>query len=256
MVSISRLTICVYFVILVVVIVSFEFGGVVAVTVGSGGTKRCERTCGSGKRKIKVDYPFGFSQGCEIRLNCSLSDGKMKIGEFDVHSVTRSNIFVNVTPKCNRPFEEIKSLFGRNFGMTWRNSLLLQNCSTQDGLGGCVIPTGLIESRFKLEKCDARSDNISCYSEDKRGRKLDLMNRTAVDQVKCSSLFSSVAVHIDTLELNRVELSWWLGGSCNCHQDANCTNVLLLDGAPGYRCSCKDGLHGDGYVDGEGCQRG
>ncbi|CAM8892452.1 unnamed protein product [Rhodiola kirilowii] len=232
-----------------VVIVSFD--GV----VNAAGKERCQRTCGRGKSAIEVNYPFGFSEGCEIRLNCSKSGQRVKIGEFRVHRVTPNNIFVNVTPKCNRPLKEIEPFFGKNFGLTWKNSLLLQNCSSQAGLGGCVIPTGLIESRFRLEKCDARSDNISCYSEDKRGRKLELMNHTALDQVKCTSLFSSVAVNFDTLELNRVELSWWLDGPCNCHQDANCTTVSLLDGSMGYRCSCKDGLHGDGFAEGEGCRK-
>uniref|UniRef100_A0A7N0TAB9 Protein kinase domain-containing protein n=1 Tax=Kalanchoe fedtschenkoi TaxID=63787 RepID=A0A7N0TAB9_KALFE len=217
--------------------------------------KRCERSCGSGKSVIRLNYPFGFSEGCEIRLDCSRSENGMRIGDFHVQSVTASNIFVNVTPKCNRPLEAIELLFGRNFGLTWKNSLLLQDCSSQAGLGGCLIPTGLVESRFKLEKCDARSDNISCYSEDKRGRKVELMNHTALHQVKCTSLFSSVAVNFDTLELNRVELSWWLDGSCKCHQDANCTTVSLLDGTSGYRCSCKEGLHGDGFADGEGCRK-
>uniref|UniRef100_A0A7N0UC18 Protein kinase domain-containing protein n=1 Tax=Kalanchoe fedtschenkoi TaxID=63787 RepID=A0A7N0UC18_KALFE len=216
--------------------------------------KRCERSCGSGKSAIRLSYPFGFSDGCEIRLNCNSSEKRIRIGDFHVKSVTANNIFVSVTPKCNRPVEVIEPLFSRNFGLTWKNSLLLQNCSSQAGLGGCVIPTGLVESRFKLDKCDARSDNISCYSEDKRaGMVEELMNHTAFLQVKCTSLFSSVAVNLDFLELNQIELSWWLDGFCQCHQDANCTLISLLDGTFGYRCSCKDGLHGDGFAAGEGC---
>ncbi|KAM1113065.1 hypothetical protein ACFX13_046713 [Malus domestica] len=84
----------------------------------------CIHTCGSGKSAKTVRYPFGFSPGCQIRLNCS-ENNEITLGKFRVQNVTPNAVFVNLPARCNRRFESVIGLFGP----TWNNSLLLQNCS-------------------------------------------------------------------------------------------------------------------------------
>ncbi|KAM2134721.1 hypothetical protein ACFX1R_004705 [Malus domestica] len=49
----------------------------------------CIHTCGSGKSAKTVRYPFGFSPGCQIRLNCS-ENNKITLGKFRVQNVTQT----------------------------------------------------------------------------------------------------------------------------------------------------------------------
>nr|XP_017185086.1 rust resistance kinase Lr10-like isoform X4 [Malus domestica] len=57
------------------------------------------------------------------------------------------------------------------------------------------------------------------------------------------------------LELEVVELEWWLEGTCGCDKNAYCTTVVSPNGTEGYRCNCKEGFGGDGYVAGLGCRK-
>lgn len=216
----------------------------------------CSKSCGVGRFE-NVDYPFGFSEGCRIRLNCS--ENEVKIGEFRVQNITGNSIFVDLPAKCNRSIESIQRLFGLNYGLTWQNSLLLQKCSSQSQLTGCKIPTSMFEARVDLQGCDSKSDNISCYSVEKNVSESELLSYATVNRTDCRILFSSIAVvnkerNSGVFELNKVELGWWLEGPCNCSDDANCTKVLLDDGTFGFRCRCKDGFIGDGFASGEGCR--
>ncbi|KAK9284212.1 hypothetical protein L1049_023381 [Liquidambar formosana] len=217
----------------------------------------CNQSCGFGKSAIRVKYPFGFSPGCQIPLNCSKSGG-MQIGEFLVQNVTSDSIIINVPGKCNRTTETIEPLFDRSYALTGNNSLLLQNCSSQAGLNGCVIQTRMLENQFKLDGCDAKSDNISCYSEENGGA--GWLSYKNVASLKCRLLFSSIAVDPDkglggSLDFQTAELGWWLEGRCNCSPNSNCTVVRHADGRSGFRCRCKEGFDGDGFADGQGCRK-
>lgn len=58
------------------------------------------------------------------------------------------------------------------------------------------------------------------------------------------------------LDVQAVELGWWLEGDCLCSENANCKTVEVpVTGGNGYRCQCEDGFVGDGYLDGSGCRR-
>ncbi|PON54079.1 Wall-associated receptor kinase [Parasponia andersonii] len=218
----------------------------------------CVRSCPNGKSGHFVPYPFGFSDGCEIRLNCSAS-GESAIGKFSVHNITSSSIFINLTAKCNRSVESIEPLFGSNYGLTWENSLLLQDCSSSR-LNGCVIPMSFVEKRVSLEGCRGRNnDSLSCFSQD--SEKVDILNYTAVKKTSCKYLFASIAVDLAnspfSLEFQRLELGWWLNGSCNiCDPNAYCKNVTRSGEKLGVRCQCKEGFHGDGFSNGgSGCRK-
>lgn len=223
----------------------------------------CGRKCG----KNLVPYPFGFSDGCGIKLDCSSNHtGIMKIGGFDVKNVTSDQILVNLPVKCNRSIGELSHLFGSNYSPTWRNGLLLENCNVDTN--DCVIPSRLLRSKISnLEDCSSNSGNtdINCYSSEPN----DDAEFLDLDKVKgkgnCSFLLSSIMVDLsgngsrflrsNTVALNfqTVELGWWLAGNCTCVSEANC---LPVKEKQGYRCTCNDGYVGDGFAGGEGCRKG
>ncbi|XP_024031019.1 wall-associated receptor kinase-like 14 [Morus notabilis] len=232
----------------------------------------CDRSCpsGNGKSPNTVPFPFGFSDGCEIRLNCS-SFGETKIGEFVVQNFTASSVFVNLSAKCDRPIESIKPLFGRNYGLTWENSLLLHDCESKK-LNGCLVPMSVVEKRLRLEdNCSTSASNkndssLNCFSQDSAAA-ADIMDFAEVNNTSCKSLFTSIAVNSGgdspySLEFQRLELGWWLNGLCRnkraefCHANATCANVTLPGGKLGFRCYCPKDFNGDGFArsrGGSGC---
>lgn len=224
----------------------------------------CNRSCadGHGKSPTTVPFPFGFSAGCEIRLGCS-SSGERKIGEFVVQNITSSSLFVNLSAKCNRSIESIQPLFGRNYGPTSENSLLLYDC--QSKLNGCVVPMNTIERRLGLEEnCRVAASNnnnssLNCFSQDSASTAPEIMDFMEVKNTSCNFLFASIAVDSggDTplsLEFERLELGWWLNGTCRengtgkfCHANSTCTDVTLPGGELGFRCRCREDFQGDGF---------
>ncbi|CAN6698491.1 unnamed protein product [Malus baccata var. baccata] len=216
----------------------------------------CIHTCGSGKSAKTVSYPFGFSPGCQIPLNCSKNNNEIKLGKFRVQNVTPNAVFVNVPARCNRRFESVIELFGPNFGPTWNNSLLLQNCSAPQN--GCLIPADFVQKQFNLESCRSSADNISCLSQPQN--QSEVMRFEDLSRTGCKNLFGSISVQSDgesplSLEFETVELGWWVGGHCDCDPNATCTRVKLGEGTDGYQCRCVDGFDGDGFNHGEGCRR-
>ncbi|XP_021758320.1 wall-associated receptor kinase-like 14 [Chenopodium quinoa] len=213
-------------------------------------SSNCSRSC-HGKA---VNYPFGFSHDCEFQLDCK-SDGKMEFKGFDIRNLTWNSILLNLSPNCSRPMNETQKLFGRNYALTAQNGLLLQNCSTP--LNGCVIPASLIEGRFNL--CEKRRENMSCYAAEHPIGGGGILRYEDVSNTGCQSLFSSIVIENSVagdsnsdafLEFQAVQVSWWLTGTCQCDQNANCSTV----GASGYRCQCNPGFSGDGFVNGDGCR--
>lgn len=224
-------------------------------------TERCIQTCGKGKSATRLSYPFGFSSGCPIRLNCSsTTNSSAEIGDFNVLNVTRSSLLVQLPAKCNRSISSISSLFGLNYGPAWSNGFLLQQCQVPPN--GCLIPTSFVESRFDgVDNCNLRSSgNISCFSQEKNGS-AELLGKEILKKTGCKFLFSSIAAvgpDTNSLEFQALELRWWLNGTCQslCSVNASCTNVSLADGGVGFRCQCVDGFEGDGFSAGDGCRRG
>lgn len=233
------------------------FAALIFIPVESRDSSSCIRLCGASR--FPVPYPFGFSDGCKIRLHCSEA-GEFKIGEFTVRNFTSEQILLNFPAKCNRPIESIRQLIGQNYAPTWRNILLLQNCTAP--IHDCAIRTSMLENRFELQGCEASSRNDNCYSQEYDG--VEAMNYTNLTSENCQGLFSSIALDLDnnnsqnsdvSLEFQTMELGWWLNERCNCVKNANCTTVLLSNGTTGSRCRCLEGFMGDGFRDGEGCRR-
>jgi hypothetical protein len=220
----------------------------------------CNRRCG----EQIVNYPFGFSDDCEIKLNCSINK-ELKIGELKVQEVNSDSIFISLPAKCNRSTSFIEPLFGKNFAPTWNNTFLVQKCNSN--LSGCVIPPSIfIGTNINVEGCDdkTRSDNITCFTQSQRKRTRDREDVLTVDDWKingCKFLFSSIAVDSSKIkevpiQFQVIELGWWLEGTCGCSDDANCTKVHFDGDKQGFRCRCREGFVGDGFVNGIGCRRG
>lgn len=213
----------------------------------------CERSCGNNF----VPYPFGFSSGCHIRLNCS-SKGHIVIGEFPVQAVNSNNIKLIIKPTCLRSIQTLGQLFNRNYAPTARNAILLNDCSNSTATK-CKIPSLIdVQTQFESFKCDSNGgSDISCYSEEKGYGFLDYDN---VTRRQCKYLLSSISAEPSvsgvSLDIQVVELAWWLEGSCYCSKDANCSPVSSPGGRQGFRCQCKQGFQGDGYQAGIGCHKG
>ena len=213
----------------------------------------CNRNCGGNS----LPYPFGFSEGCQVRLGCNSSRNEMTISNFRVQNVTSSSILANLPAKCNRGMHSMKPLFGKNFAPTSNNSFLVQNCTSP--VGGCLIPPNFVGNQIELENCDSTSDNITCFTQQNNGSNFltfDDLNRS-----NCGFLFTAIAIDAKKdaavpLLFQTVELGWWLEGSCRCSSNASCEEINLAGGKLGYRCQCRKGYHGDGFKGGTGCQRG
>ncbi|CAH9060719.1 unnamed protein product [Cuscuta epithymum] len=217
--------------------------------------KKCNGLCGAGSN-LELPYPFGFSEGCGIKLNCD--NGVVKIGEFQVKNLTVDSILVKVPASCSRGIEDILPLDGKNFKISPRNVLLLENCSHP--LPDCKVFKSFIGS----PRCRFSNESMSCYSEDSKD--MSFLNIDRLKQSKCGSVHSSITLDdsVDngaipssamSLHLQTVELVWWLDGNCKCHPNGKCSPVKLPKGGSGFRCSCKDGFVGDGFADGDGCKK-
>lgn len=222
----------------------------------------CSRVCrgGDGGRRNTVSYPFGFSDGCEIPLDCF--DGEIRFRDYKVQNLTRDHISINLPANCSRSFEEILLFNDTNFALTSRNGLLLENCSA--ALNGCIVSTSMVESHFNIQQCDSTVNrSMNCFSEDNPIRE-EFINLTKVNSASCQVLFSSVTIDVNanisqglpvSLEFQSLELGWWVHGECGCHENAACHNVSRENQRVGYRCHCNEGYDGDGFIAGEGCRR-
>ncbi|KAL6499211.1 hypothetical protein OROHE_026239 [Orobanche hederae] len=228
---------------------------------------RCEQFC----RENRVQYPFGFSDGCGIKLTCANSSSGVRIGDLDVRNVTSDRILVNLPANCNRPIRDLSQLFGPNFAPTWRNGLLLENCTAPPS-NECVVPSRLMRSSMGTEDCNSQLGitgrfGMSCYSGGFDDNTTEFLDYGRVGGIgNCSVLFSSVVVGLNgngsrtsgissiALDFQIVELGWWVNGSCDCDPNANCTPVAS-GGQLGFRCKCNEGFAGDGFAGGERCRR-
>ncbi|THG08132.1 wall-associated receptor kinase-like 14 [Camellia sinensis] len=216
----------------------------------------CSRSCGGAPPYFP--FPFGFSAGCPIQLQCT-ANGTAVIDGFPVQTVTSDTILINLPAQCNRPIQFLGGLFTQNYAPTSKNGILLQNCTSP--ITACVIPTTMVQTHFELLDCGSRKkNNISCYSE--QNKENEFINYSNVKSQGCESLFSAISVSsmgnssAVSLDVQVVQLGWWLDGDCMCSGNANCTNVSSpTDGGRGYRCQCLDGFVGDGYRDGLGCRK-
>lgn len=223
----------------------------------------CSKSCSPNHTPYDFPYPFGFSAGCAIRLDCN-HDGAATIGEFPVQLINSDHIKVVIKAKCNRRLQTIRQFFSPHYAPTANNAILLQNCSSP--ISTCLLPTTMVQTKFESPDCSVNRTSISCYTQNNTASVafLDFKNLTGTN---CDYLLSSIsaeALNSNTsagisLEIQTVDLGWWLQGPCrrSCHKDANCTELISpSDGKLSHRCRCREGLVGDGYLTGTGCRKG
>lgn len=204
----------------------------------------CNRSCGS----YTAPYPFGFSDGCSIRLNCSNpAISTYYIGDFAVRNLTQDAIVVDVQPSCSRSVQAASRFFGPNFALSDRTGVLLRNCTPppRHSGGNCSAESVLVD-----DQCGTSYENTTCF--------LNATTMKDLNSSGCDVFYTSGVAHqtsVLSVDLNTAELAWWLLNPCNCSRDAH--SELVHGTSPsGCRCKCRGGFHGDGYVNGTGCQPG
>ncbi|XP_051117273.1 wall-associated receptor kinase-like 14 [Andrographis paniculata] len=221
----------------------------------------CNRTCGSSP----VPFPFGFTEGCAIRLNCTRDLNLMKIGEFTVLNLTSDRILVSVPPNCTRSIEDLSSLIGTNYSPTVNNALLLDHCVRP--INDCLFPDRLLKRLgIGVDGCIDSTNNqtMSCYIGDTNDDS-EFLDYKRMKTLNCSGLISSVMVGLignasvnttvsASLDFRMMELKWWVNESFPCVSNAN-TIRHHVKNATQIRCECKVGYTGDGFADGEGCRQ-
>ncbi|KAL4368889.1 hypothetical protein GQ457_05G013170 [Hibiscus cannabinus] len=217
----------------------------------------CQGSCVTGNSTRFLPFPFGFSSGCPVQLNCSSSAG-FEIGGFRVLNVTSTDIILDLPAKCGRQLASLAVLFGENYAPSAANHLLLENCS-KALQAPCEISSTFLQRSFQLKPCFAKSDNLSCLTGRNRGQ---LLSFDEVNNTHCRSLFSSTTMLADpasdsafSLAMGRINLEWWVKGECNCDANASCRKVENGDKTVGFRCLCREGFDGDGFKEGRGCRR-
>ncbi|GMI96769.1 hypothetical protein like AT2G23450 [Hibiscus trionum] len=215
---------------------------------------KCNRSCGD---KL-VPYPFGFSTGCRIPLNCSSNAHQpLNIAGFPILNISNDRIKISIEATCNRPLRALHRLYGTNYAPTSRNAILLQNCSVP---AACMIPSTMVYTHFEALACSANgSSNISCYSENKTNGFVDY---SKVIRTHCKSFLSSISTEFfnesGVLEVQVLELRWWIEGRCSelCSETAICDEIISpFNRLPGSYCRCRKGFIGDGFRAGDGCRK-
>ncbi|KAK3415759.1 hypothetical protein EUGRSUZ_H01501 [Eucalyptus grandis] len=223
----------------------------------------CSQICHNGKpEKQNLTYPFGFSPGCPIQLNCT-DDGDALIGKFRVQSASSETVTVTIEAQCNRSFEAIANLYGRNYAPIGKNSILLNNCTQ---ISPCNLPnTQVIQAQYQslCETKNMANTGMSCYSEEANNYSIKFLNRSRLSALGCKFFLSSMSAEAlnnvsVSLGVQMLQLAWWVNGDeCECSRDADCVRLSGLPngGGNGFRCKCRDGFLGDGFLAGTGCQR-
>ena len=183
----------------------------------------------------------------------------MLVNEFPIQRVNEENIRISLQPKCNRQIRTFKSLLTKHFAPISRNAILLNNCSST--VLPCNIPAISVNTHFETLNCSQANANISCLFNVPNGYFFDY--REYADQLEhCRYFLSSISSEIanvsgvNSLDIQVMDLGWWLPGKCDCSDHADCIEFVTPDKGQGHRCKCRDGFKGDGFSGGAGCRRG
>ncbi|CAN6301713.1 unnamed protein product [Urochloa humidicola] len=237
---------------------------VLPLQAAAAGNGSCARSCGN----LTVQYPFGFSPGCEIQLGCDQGgNGTARLGDerelgLVVSNVTVRALFLTLLPDCSRRLNaSVKELFTDNYAPSPQNTLLVSSCNNAATRGhNCSVKPAVYLSSSSHCFNGTKPENFSCVQPPSGNR---FFNRTEIWALgsECAGLVSAVSfwptpAPAPALLLGVMELEWWMLGPCRCSSQASCTNVTTPNaGQPAFRCECLEGFEGDGFAAGTGCRR-
>ncbi|XP_040385821.1 L-type lectin-domain containing receptor kinase IX.1-like [Oryza brachyantha] len=214
--------------------------------------------------------------------NADTTNGSYTVVDGSFNS-TASTFAVSLPPSCARTVSDARRwLTGANYGVSSRSGLFLRGCRSATN-ASCDVP---VEAMLRTTNCGGGGGNgttssssltcIASLSPDptatQRGEGLFVRWKKA-EEARCGNLLTSVYSEardgVFSLEFAAAEMGWWVTGSCSnhtdgggvgeagrCAADATCFDVQTPGGTSAHRCSCKDGMAGDGcYPAAEGRQR-
>ncbi|CAN6356936.1 unnamed protein product [Urochloa humidicola] len=136
-----------------------------AVAAAAAGNGSCERACG----ELTVQFPFGFSLGCEIRLGCDHATGTAWLGgELElgllVRNVTARELVLTLSPDCSRRLDaSVDALFSDNYAPASQNALVVSNCSRDAHTSNCsVLPSAYLASDISSHCSRRDADSVRC----------------------------------------------------------------------------------------------
>jgi hypothetical protein len=238
----------------------------------AAGNGSCVRSCGA----LTVQYPFGFSPGCEIPLGCDQANGTAWLGGARelgllVSNVTARALFLTLRPNCSRRLNaSLEALFTKTHAPGRQNALVVSSCrpaSLAADISNCSVhPSAYFDNSSQCGR--GAADSIRCVvptqptSDDSIRVPDRFFNRTEMQTLaaECTGLVSAVSywdAPAPALLLATMELEWWMLGPCRCSRQANCTRVTTPDARQeAFRCECREGFEGDGFAEGAGCRKG
>ncbi|XP_062204661.1 L-type lectin-domain containing receptor kinase IX.1-like [Phragmites australis] len=267
------------FLVLFLVLLPHEALSATAAAAGAG-VDGCNRRCNG----TVVPYPFGFSADCPIVLACYQTTSMPLLPRstaavpYPIMSFnsTASTFVVTLAPSCNRSVLEAKeSLSGAGYGVSSRTGLFLRGGCSTSAASNCTVPGDIITRMLRTAQCSGVGNDTTwtCVASAppapnstaavRAKELLQFLDWKNVHAAGCDDALTA-ALYVDTqqgvpsLEFGVAELGWWLNGTCaaadgQCAQNATCHDVETPNGEQGHRCVCRSGMHGDGYVAGEGC---
>ncbi|KAJ1266153.1 hypothetical protein BS78_08G129200 [Paspalum vaginatum] len=251
---------------------------------GGGGGVRCKRQC----NRLVVPYPFGFSCDCPIPLTCNATASTAFLSPHSTaaeplpivsFNSTASTFLVSVDPSCTRNVTEAReSLSGAGYDVSSRTGIILRGggCAKPGGTSNsrCSAPSSILSVLLRSSKCGGNESSWTCAASPPppppssaaalkgQGQFIDWRSVQAAgcENALSATVYGDAAQGVVSLEFGVAELGWWLNGTCanatKCAQKATCRDVETPSGALGHRCACLDGMKGDGFAAGEGCNRG
>ncbi|CAL4897898.1 unnamed protein product [Urochloa decumbens] len=244
----------------------------------SGGGGGCNRRCND----TVIPYPFGFSGDCPILLACNATTSTAlliprstaAVNKYEIISTwfnsTTSTFGISVRPSCNRTVHDTKaSLTGANYGVSSRTMTILggRGCRPRApaaSSSSCNISEDLMNMEVHRVHCGAGGNAAAwmCVASTPNATVAaegvpQFLEWAKVEATGCEDVLLAAAPMQGVLWFRMVEMGWWLNGTCatagQCAEQATCHDVETPSGAWGHRCTCSNGMAGDGFLAGDGC---